>query len=104
MDDKADPLSGWPIWEVCRQPWPAKQDCYGKLHAYLREIFAKFIWSLSTVNLSFEMYCLDARELKDHLDRDRYNRIEVTSFLRSSYSLKYKKKRRKWMRTHKEHF
>jgi hypothetical protein len=79
MDDKADPLSGWPIWEVSHRPWPAKYDCYGKLHAYLREVIGKFVGSLTTANVSFEMYCLDAKELKEHLDCDRYTRIEVSS-------------------------
>jgi hypothetical protein len=71
MDDKADPLSGWPIWEVYYRPWPAKYDCYGKLNAYLREVIGKFVGSLTTVHVSFEMYCLDAKELKEHLDCDR---------------------------------
>lgn len=79
MNDQADPLSGWPIWEVYNRPWPAKQDCYGKLHAYLHEVFGKFVRSLTTSYVSFEMYCLDARELKEHLDCDRYTRIEVSS-------------------------
>jgi hypothetical protein len=29
------------------------------------------------VHVTFEMHCLDARELKNHLGRDKYARIEV---------------------------
>jgi hypothetical protein len=87
MGDQANPLSGWPIWEVYSRPWPAKQDCYGKLHAYLREVFGKFVKSLTTVHVSFEMHCLDARELKEHLDCDRYTRIEVNSSVSTPLSV-----------------
>ncbi|KAK4099828.1 hypothetical protein N658DRAFT_539478 [Parathielavia hyrcaniae] len=73
------PLEWLAIWEIYYRPWPAKQDCYGKLHAYLREVFGKFVQSLKTVNVSFEMHCLDARDLKEHLDCDRYTRIEVSN-------------------------
>ncbi|KAK4113195.1 hypothetical protein N656DRAFT_824922 [Canariomyces notabilis] len=85
MDDKADPLQGWPIWEVYHRPWPAKQDWYGKLHAYLRGGFGKFVKSLTTIHVSFEMHCVDARELKEHLHCDRYTRIEVSNITDDSH-------------------
>lgn len=77
MDDKSDPLDGWPIWEVLRQPWIAKEDCYGKLYAYIHSIFQRFLDRLASANVSFEMHCVDAKELKNHLPRDKYTRIEV---------------------------
>ncbi|KAK4206240.1 hypothetical protein QBC37DRAFT_460375 [Rhypophila decipiens] len=49
MNDKADPLDGWPVWEVLRHPSPAKEDRYGKL------------------------------ELKNHLAPDKFMRIEASN-------------------------
>ena len=77
MDDKADPLAGWPIWEVRHAPSTASQDVYGKLFVYLREAIGKFLRSLDTGTTDFELYNLDAKELPQHLYQDWYDRIEV---------------------------
>lgn len=37
MDDKADPLDGWPIREVARVQTMVKEDLYGKLYVYFGE-------------------------------------------------------------------
>ncbi|KAK4148361.1 hypothetical protein C8A00DRAFT_39095, partial [Chaetomidium leptoderma] len=79
MDDKANPLDGWPIWEVLHQSWGAKEDWYGKLYAYLHHVLGRFLERLATSSVSFEMHCLDARELKNHLGRDQYTRIEASN-------------------------
>ncbi|KAK4207107.1 hypothetical protein QBC37DRAFT_456544 [Rhypophila decipiens] len=65
IDDKADPLDGWPVWEVLRHPSSAKEDRYGKLYAYLRDIFKTFLDRVATLDISFEMYYLDASNISD---------------------------------------
>jgi hypothetical protein len=77
MDDKADPLTGWPIWEVSRTPFIASSDAYGKLFIYLKEAMQKFLRQLATGNANFELYNVDARELPQHLSSGTYDRIEV---------------------------
>ena len=78
MDDKSDPPDGWPLWEVHRWPNPAKEDRYGKLFAYLRHHFAAFIAKLRIGSgFRFVMHCVDAMELPEYLEKDRFTRIEV---------------------------
>jgi len=79
MDDKADPMNGWPVWEILHHlpSSLAKEDIYGKLYTYLRHVFKQFLDRLAATKVSFEMSCLDARQLKSQLGRDRYTRIEV---------------------------
>ncbi|KAJ0423532.1 hypothetical protein BJY00DRAFT_321672 [Aspergillus carlsbadensis] len=52
MDDKADPLDGWPIREVARVQTMAKEDLYGKLYIYLRKVFQKFLDRLARTEVS----------------------------------------------------
>ena len=63
MDNKADPLAGWPIWEVCCVPSMALQDVYGKLFIYLSKAIGKFLQSLDIGMTNFELYNLDAKKL-----------------------------------------
>jgi hypothetical protein len=77
MDDKADPSSGWPIVEVQQTPSPAQRDWYGKLYVYLYNLLNKFRDRLKEAKISFELYNLDVRELPQHLESNKYSRIEV---------------------------
>lgn len=77
MDDKADPLAGWALWEVSRTPSNASNDAYGKLFVYLREVMQKFLRRLATGSATFELYNIDVRELPEHLASEIYDRIEV---------------------------
>lgn len=77
MDDKADPLNGWPIWEVRHTQSPVMGDLYGKLFIYLRVRFKVFLKRLATTRIDFEMRNVDARDLRQYLESDKYARIEV---------------------------
>lgn len=77
MGDKMDPLDGWPIWEVHHRQSHAKEDCYGKLFAYLMDTFKAFLERLDTIGIGIEMYRVDAKELPKYLERDKFARIEV---------------------------
>ena len=78
MDDQADPLTGWPIWEVRKRPCIASQDIYGKLFEYLKDVMSNFLERLSIGNVDFELYRMDAEELSHHLTANSYDRIEVS--------------------------
>jgi hypothetical protein len=81
MDDKADPLTGWPLWEVSRTPSIASNDAYGKLFIYLREVMQRFLRRLAAGNIKFELYNVDVRELPQQLCSGTYDRIEVRSIV-----------------------
>jgi hypothetical protein len=77
MNDRSDPLYGWPIGDVNKASSGAILDIYGKLFSYLRDEFGKFLNRLTSVKIEFQLYCLDVKELAPHLDQKTYNRIEV---------------------------
>ncbi|KAM0126323.1 hypothetical protein ACHAO1_010135 [Botrytis cinerea] len=83
--DRADPLAGWNIWEVDCTITPAKEDLYGKLFVYLYDMFNDFQTRLSTININFELYSLDIRDLPKYLEKDRYTRIEVANICDVGY-------------------
>jgi len=83
MSDKSDPLDGWPMWEVRHMPFHAKEDCYGKLFANLWKELKLFLERLAVVNINFEMHCVDVKELPQYLERDKYARIEVCTWMKT---------------------
>jgi hypothetical protein len=79
MDDKSDPMNGWPILEVLGSHSLAREDQYGKLFAYLRTTFSLFLWRLSSHDVHFEFHCTNATELSKLLSKNSYDRIEVSA-------------------------
>lgn len=78
MDDKSDPMNGWPILEVLGSHSLARDDQYGKLFSYLRITFSLFLRRLLSHDVHFESYCTNATELSKLLSRNSYARIEVS--------------------------
>lgn len=85
MDDKSDPLNGWPLWEVQRWKWPAKEDSYGKLFSYLAVKFAKFLQRLTALDMHFHLHCNDAVALSKTLEQAKFARIEVRPARKEAY-------------------
>lgn len=54
MDDKSDPMNGWPTLEVLALHSPAKEDRYVKLFAYLHRTFSIFLQRLLSHDVHFE--------------------------------------------------
>jgi hypothetical protein len=77
MDDKADPLDGWPIREVARVQTMAKEDLYGKLYIYLQRVFQKFLDRLARMEIDFDLLNMDAVQLPATLQENKYARVEV---------------------------
>lgn len=88
MDDKADPLNGWPIREVARVQTMAKEDLYGKLYLYLQDVFQKFLDRLARVGIDFELLNMDAIELPANLQKNKYARVEVCNHKAVRFSIK----------------
>ncbi|EXJ70466.1 uncharacterized protein A1O5_06535 [Cladophialophora psammophila CBS 110553] len=85
MDDQANPLSGWPVWELRRTSWTASQDAYGKLFVYLGVVLGKFLLFLDAGTTDFELYICDVTALPHHLGLNRYDRIEVANISDAGY-------------------
>ncbi|ETN45854.1 uncharacterized protein HMPREF1541_00035 [Cyphellophora europaea CBS 101466] len=85
MDDKADPLTGWSVWDVHRVSSAASQDAYGKLFKHLRGVILSFLKHINTGKADFEIYCLDIKNLSAHLTSNAYNRIEVPNVSDAGY-------------------
>ncbi|KEY72821.1 hypothetical protein S7711_04410 [Stachybotrys chartarum IBT 7711] len=85
MDDKRDPLDGWPVSDVRRKQSVAVDDCYGELFAYLQDTFGAFLSRLGEINVDFEIHCLDVKELPEYLGKDRYTRIECANIADAGY-------------------
>jgi hypothetical protein len=77
MDDKADPSGGWLVTDIEKSPWPAKWDYYGKLYTHIFDILKRFVEALQKNVICFDLYNLDVEKLPQHLQADRYCRIEV---------------------------
>ena len=77
LDDKADPLTGWPIWEVRDEKSHIASDIYGKLFVYLQKVIRRFLERLPTLTIHFELCSIDVRELVLQLPKDHFARIEV---------------------------
>jgi len=78
MDDKSDPMNGWPILEVLDLHSPAKEDQYGKLFMYLHRTFSTFLQRLLTNDVHFGLLCANATELPRLISDDSYDRVEVS--------------------------
>lgn len=70
LDLHADPLDGWDLREVlaagARSKVP-KNDLYASLFFLLRERLSAFVDRLQTAEVSFELFCEDARSLAERL-------------------------------------
>lgn len=77
--DKADPLSGWPLKSFLGyDAGPAKNDEYGKLHYFLKQLFMDFHARLRSVPVTFELLHGDARHLPSVLVGQHFDRIDVS--------------------------
>ncbi|KAG0156690.1 hypothetical protein PDIDSM_3871 [Penicillium digitatum] len=85
MNDKADPLDGWPIREVARVRTMAKEDLYGKLYIYLRRVFQQFLDRLGMIEIDFELLNMNAVQLPETLQENKYARIEASNITDAGY-------------------
>jgi hypothetical protein len=76
--DSADPFHGWNLAEVLKtSSGLAKNDIYGKLFYYLRDLFSRFYCRLSSLSMSFQLLNIDAQDLSDFLNHRTFARVEV---------------------------
>ncbi|KAI9372814.1 hypothetical protein BJX61DRAFT_542323 [Aspergillus egyptiacus] len=76
----ADPLHGWHSKDVYSvSTGPATADKYGKLYLYLKGVFQSFHTRLSASPISFEMHRLEFRDLIDIMEKQSFDRIDVSN-------------------------
>jgi hypothetical protein len=79
MKDNADPLHGWPTKDIgeCSSGL-ATADIYGKLFYHIRAVLRAFVFRMSDLSVSFQLFQLDASDLPNHLEHGSFSRIEVS--------------------------
>lgn len=77
MKDNADPLDGWTRAEYMKCAPAAKDDIYGALFFYLRDVLREFCTRVRSFRVSFQLLAVDATVLPAHLESLRFDRIEV---------------------------
>ncbi|KAL7918083.1 hypothetical protein ACQKWADRAFT_324100 [Trichoderma austrokoningii] len=86
LQDSLDPLDGWDIFDILNEtPRAAASDVYGKLYFYLQHILKEFIEKSISLNISFQLLNVDAEELSEHLEREKFSRIEVSNICDAGY-------------------
>ena len=80
--DSADPLEGWKVSDVLHRGneggFPAN-DLYGALACHVEKILRDFCQQVTKVDLSIQLYQLDARELAKFLDDFDFDRVDVSN-------------------------
>lgn len=78
MTDSADPLDGWDLGAIIQNSkGSAANDIYGKLFNYLGELLSSFVKQLSSREVAFELFNMDAQNLPRHFGGRKFARIEV---------------------------
>ncbi|KAI0172646.1 hypothetical protein GGR52DRAFT_545542 [Hypoxylon sp. FL1284] len=79
INDKIDPLRGWPPNEVRITRYRAVEDVYGRFLLYIRGVLLTFIRKIATGKVQFQLFNTDATELAQHLEEGTYDRIETSN-------------------------
>ncbi|KAI1171785.1 hypothetical protein F4777DRAFT_582579 [Nemania sp. FL0916] len=79
MRPDADALRGWDLKAINRGTIGAKNDIYGKLFYYVRDIFKQFIIKLRTANVKFHVMPGWDRIPQEKLRNHKFDRIHVST-------------------------
>ncbi|KAI0838466.1 hypothetical protein F5Y06DRAFT_303779 [Hypoxylon sp. FL0890] len=78
--EDADPTLEWPMKATLEfNIGPAKNDVYGKLYYYLRQLFVDFHRELRSRPIKFEHLQTDVRSLPNHVSEKRFDRIDASN-------------------------
>lgn len=77
MLDDACPLQGWDYNEYMQFAPKARNDVMGSFFFFLRHTFLRFCRRIRNVNVQFQLFNVDARELHCHVSKYRFDCIEV---------------------------
>ena len=77
MKDDADPLDGWSYNEYIKCVPAAKNDVYGALFFYLRDMLLVFCKRVRSYKMKFRLLAVNAVTLPAYLEDIKFDRIEV---------------------------
>jgi len=77
MKDDADPLDGWSYNEYIKCVPAAKNDVYGALFFYLRDMLLVFCKRARSYKMTFRLLAVNAVTLPAYLEDIKFDRIEV---------------------------
>ncbi|KAI3326332.1 hypothetical protein HD806DRAFT_552587 [Xylariaceae sp. AK1471] len=85
MRVNSDPIEGWPIDEVLKNELSPKNDIYGKLFYYVRDMLEKFIIRLKSLKIDIEVHCCEAEKLATRLTGLQFDRIHTSNLADGCY-------------------
>ncbi|ERF68455.1 hypothetical protein EPUS_03773 [Endocarpon pusillum Z07020] len=90
LADSAGPLEGWSIDEVLQKLPDAKNDIYGALFFYLKDLLTRFCKKIAKISISVQLLHVDAVDLPDTLRQcgvgeDSFDRIELSNICDEVY-------------------
>lgn len=93
MADSSDPLDGWTYSEIMKTAGPAKNDLYGGLYIYVKNLLLRFCEGLSRLLIRFHLTHAGISQLPGILEqhgvtRNSFDRIEVP-FLSLSHTMSF---------------
>ena len=79
MKDDASPLEGWDYYEYIKFAPKATNNVMGSFFFFLRDRLLRFCERIKDIDICFQLFNVDARELPDHLStkESQFDRIEV---------------------------
>lgn len=82
QNDSSDPIDSWPIKAVIgsgAKYGVPQEDLYGHLHFYVRDKLEAFCNKITSTQIHFHLYCMDAVALPSFIEtRLQFDRIEVS--------------------------
>lgn len=79
VEPLADPFDGWDFGvAINRASHMPKNDMYGRLYCYMRELFEQFVKKIHDHEVIFEVQHLGPRDLHLYMGRDSFDRVDVS--------------------------
>ncbi|KAF2623920.1 hypothetical protein BU25DRAFT_349343 [Macroventuria anomochaeta] len=79
MKDSSNPREGWSYHKYMKHAPVAKADEHGAVFFYVRDLLNRFCTRLQKAKISFQMSCMDARDLGPYLQDMKFDRIEISN-------------------------
>ncbi|KAI0967379.1 hypothetical protein F4678DRAFT_483231 [Xylaria arbuscula] len=85
MSSFSDPLESWSVEDVAKNELAPKNDIYGKLFYYVRDMVEKFIVRLKSADIDMEVHHCDANTLRTELAGQQFDSIHTSSLADDQY-------------------
>ncbi|KAI0528328.1 hypothetical protein F5B22DRAFT_641299 [Xylaria bambusicola] len=79
INGTSDPLRCWGLEDVSKNELAPKNDIYGKLFYYVRDMLEKFIIRLKSIKIDIEVHCCEPEVLQSRLAGQQFDRIHASN-------------------------